>query len=176
MNRCEKRVEIGAQVAGKGGMGPLNRDFRAGTQAEAVKAKLPRRIPASTVQEVAYPEAVLTRSSAVSVRNPTTQMKSVGNWTLPRGQTTNSNPLKREATMNLYKRKVEIEAQLLHLEVAKGGMGPHHRDTPTVTPAEAVKVAPLLDPTCLNPYPLHQREKSCHQRKSAERNGNKRPR
>ena len=100
-------------------------------------------IPATTGQEVRVTtrlEAVPTRSSALTARNPITRKMSVLKWTRPEGHTTNSNPLKREPTVNLCERRVEIRAQLLHLEVAvKGGMGPHNRDFLAVTRAEAVK-------------------------------------
>ena len=93
-------------------------------------------IPATTEAPVTTRlEAVRTRSSAVSARNPITRKKSVSKWTRPGGHTTNSNPLKREPTVNLCERRVEIGAQV----AGKGGMGPLNRDFRAGTRAEAVK-------------------------------------
>ena len=123
--------------------GVKDMDFRVETRAGEVMGDPLAGIPATTGQEVRVTtrlEAVRTRSSALTARNPITRKMSVSKWTRPGGHTTNSNPLKREPTVNLCERKVEIKAQLLHLEVAvKGGMGPHNRDIPAVTRAGAVK-------------------------------------
>ena len=112
--------------------------FRVETRAGEVMGDPLAGIPATTGQEdpvTTRLEAVQTRSSALTARNPITRKMSVSKWTRPEGHTTNSNPLKREPTVNLCERRVEIGAQV----AGKGGMGPLNRDFLAGTQAEAVK-------------------------------------